>query len=393
MSSPNPSCPNCNLVDTYSFFEARDIPIHSCGLTDSRDEALGTPRGDMVASFCRNCGFIWNSAYDPGLVDQSRLYEDQQCFSPTFNAFAEGLARRLVEEYDLYGRDILEIGCGKGDFLSLICKMGNNRGVGIDPAFEWGRLDSDGIKNLRFIRDYYSEEHSEFVGDLVCCRHALEHIHTTGEFVRLVRKTIGDRRPVVFFEVPDATRILDEVAFWDVYYYHCSYFTPGSLSRVFRASRFEVTHLNRAFEDQYILLDALPADEPSSNIPELEEEPGEVEDMVGRFSASCNEQIERWKSELGSFHEKGKRTVAWGSGSKCITFLSMIGITDEIEYVVDINPYRQGRFLPGTGKEVVSPEFLVEYDPDYALVMNPIYCDEIARSLGEMDLSTELLSI
>ena len=392
MSSQNP-CPNCGLTDTAGFFEARGIPIHSCGLTDTREEALTAPRGDLVASLCRSCGFIWNSTYDPGLVDQSKLYEDQQCFSPTFNAFAEDLARRLVEEYDLYEKDILEIGCGKGDFLSLICGIGNSRGVGIDPAFEEGRLGEEETRNLEFVRDFYSEDHSKYVGDLVCCRHALEHIHDTGEFVRLVRKSIGDRRPAVFFEVPDVTRILEDVAFWDIYYYHCSYFTPGSLSRVFRANHHRVTHLSRAFDDQYILLDAVPTDGPTAEIPELEEDPGEVEEMVDRFSSRCDAEIGMWKEELGSIHAGGKRTVAWGSGSKCITFLSMVGIADEIEYVVDINPYRQGRFLPGTGKEVVTPEFLVDYEPDYALVMNPVYCDEIAGSLREMGLDTEILSV
>ena len=68
------------------------------------------------------------------------------------------------------------------------------------------------------------------------CRHTLEHIAPTGRFLRTIRNVIGDRSDtVVLFELPDAVRILREGAFWDINYEHCSYFSPGSLSRLFRA--------------------------------------------------------------------------------------------------------------------------------------------------------------
>ena len=66
-------------------------------------------------------------------------------------------------------------------------------------------------------------------------------------------------RPVtLFFELPDTERVLDECAFWDIYYEHCSYFTPGSLERLFRRSGFEVTRQWKAFDDQYLMLEARP---------------------------------------------------------------------------------------------------------------------------------------
>ena len=96
------------------------------------------------------------------------------------------------------------------------------------------------------------------------------------------------------------------------------------------------------------------------------------------------------------FQEKGvqgERAVIWGSGSKCVSFLSSIGVEEKVEYVVDINPYRQGRFLPGSGIEIIAPEFLKKYRPDAIIVMNPIYLEEISNTLKEMNVSAELLTV
>ncbi len=75
--------------------------------------------------------------------------------------------------------------------------------------------------------------------------------------------------------------------------------------------------------------------------------------------------------------------VLWGSGSKAVSFLTTLGITDELQYVVDINPHRQGMFMPGTGHAIVSPDFLAEYKPDRVIIMNPIYREEITKMLKE----------
>ena len=67
----------------------------------------------------------------------------------------------------------------------------------------------------------------------------------------------------------------------------------------------------------------------------------------------------------------------WGAGSKGVTFLNMIDSRYQIEYVIDINPRKHGKYIPGTGQKIVSPEFLREYIPDIVIVMNLIYENEI----------------
>jgi len=392
ITSAKKFCSSCGSEGSLLFYEARNVPVHSCVLMQTQQEALRFPRGDIVLGFCKECGFISNVAFDPSVVDYSSIYEDQQCFSSTFNIFAQELANRLIEKYDLYEKDILEIGCGKGDFLTLLCELGHNRGVGIDPACAKDRIQSKVSDRLTFIQDYYSERYANYHGDLVCCRHTLEHIHNTTGFVSSVRRAIGNRlNTIVFFEVPDVTRILRELAFWDIYYEHCSYFSPGSLARLFRSCKFEVIDLSRAFGDQYLLIEARPVSEASGKVHELEESVEELAKDVKYFAVHCREKLDQWKNYLQQIDADEKRAVVWGSGSKCVSFMTTLGVKDEIKYVIDINPYRHGKFLPGAGKKIMPPEFLKEYKPDVTIVMNPIYCNEIRQMLGNMEVTTEVI--
>jgi len=66
---------------------------------------------------------------------------------------------------------------------------------------------------------------------------------------------------------------------------------------------------------------------------------------------------------------------------------------NQIEYVIDINTRKHGKFIPGTGQKIVPPEFLREYRPDVAIVMNPIYKNEIQQTLDQLGLSTQLMLV
>ncbi|HBB35049.1 MAG TPA: SAM-dependent methyltransferase [Cyanobacteria bacterium UBA8803] len=387
-------CPNCGHQGLSLFYEVRNVPVHSCLMMPSRKEALDFPCGDVILGFCDRCGFITNVAFDSKWSAYAPNYEDQQSFSPTFNQFALDLANGLIEKYDLHDKDIIEIGCSKGDFLLLLCELGQNRGVGIDPSVVPGRVESKAADRVTFIQEYYSESHAKYVGDFICCRHTLEHIQPTAEFISTIRRSIGDRlNTVVFLEIPDMTRVLREIAFEDIYYEHCSYFTPGSLARLFRSCGFEVTDLYRAYGEQYLLIEAQPTATPFAQVHPLEESLEQMAEDVNHFITSIGSKLERWKQHLQQAQAQEKRVVVWGSGSKCVAFLTTLDTKDQIEYIVDINPHRHGKFIPGLGKEIMSPEFLKEYQPDQVIVMNPIYCNEIGQMLSSMGVDTDVISL
>ncbi len=386
------SCPCCGSNRLADFYEVRDIPIHSCILTATRDEALAFPRRDRKLANCAECGFVANVLFDAASMRYGAHYEDQQVFSSTFNAFARELARKLVDRYDLRGKRIVEIGCGKADFLSLLCDLGGNCGTGIDPAVVPERLSPRHAGSVTLLREPYGETHIALDADFICCRHTLEHIPDPAVFVDTMRRAIGERTDVhVLIEVPDATRVLDGAAFEDIYYEHCSYFTPGSLGRLLRDGGFEIVDLYRAYGDQYLLIEARPVDVKSTRVHALEETPAQVNDMVRRFVDRVHGRRQQWLQRIA--HADQRRLAIWGSGSKCVSFVTTLRCVDRVGCIVDVNPHRHGRFIPGIGTAVSPPETLVEIRPQQVLVMNRLYRDEIAGQIDGMGLTCELICL
>jgi len=387
-------CPSCGSGEVQVFYEVRDVPVHSCLMMPTEAEAANFPKGDVVLGLCGSCGFITNVEYDANHAEYSPIYEDQQSFSPTFNSFAHRLAQRMIDKYELTGKHIVEIGCSKGDFLLMMCEMSQGSGVGIDPSAIVGRVESEAVSRVTFIRDYYSEHHANQVGEFICCRHTLEHISNTQEFVQTIRNSIGDRTDtIVFFEIPDMGRVLREAAFEDIYYEHCSYFTPGTLARLFKRCGFEVIDLYLDYGDQYLMIETRPVQEISTQIHKAEESVAAVAKEVENFAIEIESKIRYWKTHLEALRQAEKRVAVWGSGSKCVAFLTTLGLEQSVGCIVDINPHRQGRFIPGIAQKIQAPEFLKSYQPDEVIVMNAIYCDEIQAMLEEMGVQTTIVSI
>ena len=249
--------------------------------------------------------------------------------------------------------------------------------MGFDPVFDINRYQHVEDDNLTFINDFYSEKYSYIQPEFVCCKMTLEHIQETGEFIRMVRRTIGNRpETIVFFQVPDVVRILKETAFWDIYYEHCSYFSPGSMSRLFRQCGFEILDLKRNYEDQYLLLTAKPK-VSISNPHMLEEDPEFLSQQINQFSQNYRLKLGQWQDTLSRLTSSGQKIVVWGASSKTVAFFSTLHIQNAIRYAVDINPNKHNTYIAGTGQKIAIPEFLKEYQPDVVIIMNPVYQDEI----------------
>lgn len=387
-------CPNCQTQQMRVFHRQDDVPTNSCILLASLEEAVAYPRGSIALGFCDTCGFVSNVAFEQRLTEYSGRYEETQGFSRTFSAFHRDLATRLIERHGLRGKRILEIGCGKGEFLALLAELGDNHGVGFDPGYREGRLPGLSGAGVEFVKDFYSEKYADVEGDFVCCKMTLEHIHGTADFLGMVRRAIGDRPDVVvFFQVPEATRILRDCAFEDIYYEHCSYFSPGSVGRLFRRSGFEVLHLATEYSDQYLTIEAKPSCGSPQPVAPEEDDLAALRSYVAGFPEKFAAKVNAWRQRVGAAAASGRKPVLWGSGSKAVAFLTTLGLREQIEYVVDINPHRQGFFLPVTGQEILAPAALRAYRPDLVIVMNPVYRDEVVGDLDAMGLRPEVCTL
>lgn len=382
-------CPTCKSIEIEDFYEIKKAPVFSLVTIKTKEEALRIPRKDITLSFCNNCGLIFNSSFDTSVDYFTQGYEDQQGFSQTFINFITGVTQTFIDKYDLYNKNIVEIGCGKGDFINLIAKLGDNQGIGIDPAWVPGRGEQN--KNVKFIKEFYSEKHKELDADCICCRHTLEHIHATSDFIQTIRKSIKPgKEPILFFEVPSIVRILEINAFWDIFYEHCTYLSPGSIARLFRLNRFEVEDLYIKNDNQYLFIEAKPTDHISDKIHPLEESIDDLKALTKEFSNNVAKQLQYWREKLKKFKASKQKVVIWGGGSKSVGFLTQFNDLRLVEYVIDINPYMKNNFIPGIGIQYRSPEFLKDYQPDQIIIMNGIYKDEISKLLSDMGLHPQL---
>ena len=305
------NCPSCGGANIEGFFEIKNAPIFSLVTVKSKDEALKVPRKDIELGFCNDCGFIFNRLFDTSIDYFTQGYEDQQGFSKTFMQFLERISNKLIEKYDLKGKNLVEIGCGKGDFINLLVNLSGGKGIGIDPAYEQGRQKNP---NLRFLKQFYSIEHGALPNDFICCRHTLEHIHGTRDFLELLRNSLnGKPDTVIFFEIPQITRILSIQAFWDIYYEHCSYFSAGSLARLFRNSGFEILDLYLDYNDQYLLIEAKPSHGISKTTFSIEESVKDQKKLIDDFKSKIKLQLNDWRKKFTTTKKRREkdRCLGW----------------------------------------------------------------------------------
>ena len=385
-------CPVCDSNEVSRCIQIADVPVYCNVLLSSREQAINTARGDIELTYCKSCGHVFNSAFDVQKINYTQEYENSLHFSPRFQEYASSLAEQLVDRYQLYRKTIIEIACGKGEFLASICALGNNKGIGFDPSYVPGHVNDDTLENVEFIQDYYSEKYSAYQANLICCRQALEHIETPIKFLNTVRRAIGNQKDcAVFFEVPNVMFTLKDMGIWDLIYEHCSYFCADSLKKAFQISGYEVSNVQTTFGHQFLCADAFPNDINELNIDSSNGVEG-VEEYAEKFEQSYKEKTEIWKSRLEDFKRRGLKVVVWGAGSKGVTFLNALNIREEVEYIVDLNPHKHGKFVPGTGHEVVAPNYLKTCRPEAIIVMNPLYTEEIGRIVGEMDIKAAIIS-
>ncbi len=389
--APRP-CPACGGA-ARAVYGVRGIPIHSCVLLPDAEAARRFPLGDLLLAHCPACGFLFNSAFDSARIDYAEGYEETQGFSGTFMKFLEGTVRGLTTEHGVRNQHVVEIGPGRGDFLELLCRAGDNAGVGIDPSSTAGRVDRTAGRGLTFETACYGPEHATLPTDLLACRHTLEHLPDVGSVAALWRANLESHaRSRVFVEVPDTLRILDEGAFWDVYYEHTSYFTAGSLARLFAANGFDVDAVSTVYGDQYLHLFATP-NRGAAAATSAPDDLARITSAVDAFREACAASLARWHAVLEDARQANERVALWGSGSKATGFLTTLGLGDLVDCVVDINPDKHGQFVAGTGHEIVAPDALAARKPDRVIAMNPVYLNEIGADLERLGVDAELTAV
>ncbi|MDX1484219.1 MAG: class I SAM-dependent methyltransferase [Alphaproteobacteria bacterium] len=377
------ACPVCASGRVATVYALPRVPAHSVRTFRTRHAALAAPTGALEIVNCRDCGLLWNRKFAPRLMRYDEDYESTQAGSSVFDAFHRALAERLVHEHGLAGKTVVEIGCGQGEFLRLLAQAGAGRCLGYDPAYR-GSADDKSIE----VEAANFPTTGTVGADLVVCKMTLEHLDDPVAFLESVRRALGpgSAAPLVL-TVPNAGYIAADAAFWDFYHEHAFYYRPGPLIAVLARAGFVIEGIEPVFEGQYLLATARPGDPPEAGLPRGGD--GDPAALRDRFARS----VDRWRGLLDGDAAAGRTVVLWGGGSKAVAFLAALDDGPQVNAVVDINPRRQGTYLPVTGHEIVSPSRLQQQPPARVIAMNPAYRAEISETLSGLGLDASLVAL
>ncbi len=390
--SPCTSCPVCGGGNLTLLLEVTGAPVLCHLLCRTAEEARGVRTKDIRLTFCNRCTHIWNQAFDPDAVRYTQDYDNSQQASACFQTYLAALAKGLVERHGLQGKTVVEIGCGQGEFLRLLCSCGVGRGIGFDPAFVPPWRDKATRGRVEVIRDRYSEKYVGQSAEFICSRHVLEHVPQPGELLGTVRRALQGRgEGVVFIEVPDASDIFHGGGIWDIIYEHCSYFSSRSLAWALAESGFDVLRFRRLFGDQYLGVEAVAGKGTTRRSREVLDDGAALVEAT-KLSERFGRKDEYWRRRLDQLERGGRRVVVWGAGSKGVMFLNRLKGHGRIRYAIDLNPRKQGMYVPGTEARIMPPEWLRAYRPHVVIAMNRIYQREIAEALRSLGLASEVLS-
>lgn len=381
-------CPVCESTQTRCFFSQLDVPTQAGYLAPSRAEALHCRLGDIVLEHCRACGHIWNRSFDPSKVGFDPNYDFSQYHSAVYRDYIAASIERLKSRYGLVGKTALDIACGKGEYLRLLIAAGMAKAIGFDPTFVETNFTDEDRRRITVYRKYYGPEDSALKPDLVTCRSALQYIPTPRLFLSSIRETLeGQFDTIVYFEVPSGAEAFREKVVWYVMYEAGCFFSPPSLARVFRECGFQVLDILPALGSSQLEIEAKPSASPGKHHSEAAELIAGIDGQVDGFATEYASQVSKWTDRFDEYRRMGKRVVLWASGMRAISLLVNVGPAGVgVDYVVDVNPQRQGRYMPKTGQQVVAPGELRRIAPDVVIATNPNYAPEIAAQIQELGI-------
>lgn len=364
--------------------------------------------------FCTRCGLLQITE----LVPSDTLFRDYcylSSYSDTLLRDSRQLAQRLIAERHLGPTSlVLEAGSNDGYLLQHFAQRGIPV-LGVDPARNLAEVAA--ARSIPTVSEYFGLELAERLAeegrqaDLLVANNVLAHVPDLNGFVAGLRRAL---RPggLVSVEFPYVVDMIDRVEFDTIYHEHLCYFSLSVVERLFRRHGLVITSVERLFIHGGSLRVFATAAEGSSTADTSAcvrlADPAAAPDFA-RLGASVRHLLEdearlgvdRWPY-YGQFAERvarlrqsitalvrdlkqqGYRLAGYGAAAKASTLLNYCGIGgDWLDYVVDRNPHKQGRRLPGVRLPISDPARLLEDQPDYVLLLAWNFADEILEQQAE----------
>lgn len=384
---PRPDCPGCGGRTLVKGLELKGQPTVLNYRFRTVAEARKVPRGDVTLRQCGGCGLVFNGTFEGARIPYDERYENRQGASPLFRAHVDALIQRLGDVPGVRGGRLLEVGCGKGEFLRRAAERLGATAEGYDTSYE-GPMEMDGGR-VRFHGGYLTGADVRGAHDVVICRHVVEHVAGIGAFLgelASIARAAGD--PLVVVETPRFEWIVENECLWDVFYEHCNYFTQPTLAHLARRAGFVVKRHVGVFGGQYQWLELRVA----KRSPRPGSGPGvPARGSLAAFTRSAAQQRRRLARAIDAGCGDGAWGI-WGAGAKGVALAHLMEARPPA-CVVDVNPAKQGGVIPGTSVPVVAPTDRAIARLALVVIANPNYEPEIRACLEAMGFHGNILCL
>lgn len=361
----NNHCKVCNREKLRVFIEFDKYPKTISFLFDDEEQAKKDFTGISFVK-CDYCHHVQISKDMP-----QEFYSDYVMtvsHSDKMYDFQVEQAEFFIKKFNLKNKTVLEVGCGDGNFLSLL-KERNVTVWGNEPSAPFRKLALNRKLEVDelFVNENYFHPNAPF--DAVVSREVMEHVPAPVEFLKNIRKILKPEG-CVLIEVPNFEKALKDLRYYDMFPDHLSYFTRESLTAAMLISGFKNVEIFYGMDEEFIYATA------------------QNHYIENRNLISAKEIISNDFEELFS---KFKNIVIWGAGGKGIATLGSLNEAKKIKYVVDSDNFKQEKYLPSSGIVVKPPSVLFDdKDVDLLVITNLAYTDEILKILKENNFNRQI---
>ena len=385
-----PACPVCgNDRDNLCIERRGNVPTLQNITFDCAEDAKQFRSGNLEILCCGACGLIWNAAFDATAVVYDETYNNDVAKSAYYAEHLRAMAERVIRAVP-HDRPIhlVEVGCGSGDLLKLVVEHAAGRcksAIGFDPSSDAGRL----AEPIVVYKEYFgpaSLARLPAATNVICSRHTIEQVPDPDAFMAtLAAPLIADSSVRLLLEAPDADWIMRHLAFQDFGYERVSLFTPRSMRWLL--ARHGLTCISESvYGGQYMWIDA-------QRPPEKPALPQSAKDGL-RFAQAYIEGrdklLRKWRQYVERRAKEGHVAV-WGASSKGVTFSCLLSQAGDatLKCAIDLNPAKQGRFMPVAALPIVAPEAARDLGVKTVLIMNPNYKSEIVARAAQIGWNPE----
>jgi SAM-dependent methyltransferase len=373
-------CRFCGAALSDVFVDLGMSPLSNAYLTSDQLQQM-EPFFPLRVFVCASCLLVQL----PAVQTPEAIFGDYAYFS----SYSESWLRHASEYVENVstrfhigpGHRVVELASNDGYLLQYFVARGVSV-LGVEPAANVARVaESRGIPTL--VRFFGAETANDIVleggpADLIVANNVLAHVPDLNDFVAGMAILLRDDG-VITVEVPHLLELMRGSQFDTIYHEHFSYFSVLVARKVFAAHGLAVFDVDRLPTHGgslrlYVQHESGGRQSISKHVSAIEEDERAAGlDRINGY-AGFDLQVRRVKLELLQFltavKREGKTLAAYGAAAKGNTLLNYCGIrADILDFVVDRNPYKQGRFLPGTHIPIHAPEVIAERRPDFLLIL------------------------